>query len=57
MNKNTTKFSLTGDKFMPEINLRQREFTYRACESFTKTKNKYKNLKKQEIRIIFNKMN
>ena len=44
MNKNATKFSLAGDKFVPEINLRQREFTYRACESFIKTKNKYKNL-------------
>ena len=30
------KFLLAGDKFMPEIHLRQPQFTYSACGPFTK---------------------
>ena len=30
------KFLLVGDKFMPEIHLRQPQFTYRICGPFTK---------------------
>ena len=30
------KFLLTGDKFMPELNLKQPGFTYSACEPFNK---------------------
>ena len=30
------KFLLVGDKFMPEIHLRQPQFTYSACGPFTK---------------------
>ena len=30
------KFLLNGDKFMPELHLKQPEFTYSACRSFTK---------------------
>ena len=30
------KFLLLGDKFMPEIHLRQPQFTYSACGPFTK---------------------
>ena len=29
---------LAGDKFMPEMHLRQPRFTYRACEPFTRNK-------------------
>ena len=36
MNKFVNKFLLTGDKFMPELHLRQTGFTYSACGSFTK---------------------
>ena len=32
------KFLLTGDKFMPEMYLRQPGFTYSACGPFTKNK-------------------
>ena len=32
------KFLLTGDKFMPQMHLKQRGFTYSACGSFTKNK-------------------
>ena len=29
------KFLVAGDKFMPEMHLRQPKFTYSACGSFT----------------------
>ena len=52
------KLLVVGDKFIPEMDLRQPGFIYSACGSFTfKTKKEYKNLKKQEIQDIFNKMN
>ena len=36
MNKIINKFLLTGDKFMPELHLKQPGFTYSACGTFTK---------------------
>ena len=36
MNNVINKFLLLGDKFMPEIHLRQPQFTYSACGPFTK---------------------
>ena len=36
MNNLINKFLLLGDKFMPEIHLRQPQFTYSACGPFTK---------------------
>ena len=36
MNNIINKFLLVGDKFMPEIHLRQPRFTYSACGPFTK---------------------
>ena len=38
MNEVINKFLLTGDKFMPEMHLRQPGFTYSACGPFTKNK-------------------
>ena len=38
MNEIINKFLLTGDKFMPEMHLRQSGFTYSACGPFTKNK-------------------
>ena len=35
MNNLINKFLLAGDKFMPEIHLRQPQFTYSACGPFT----------------------
>ena len=49
MNEIVIKSLLAGDKFMPEIHLRQPGFTYSASGSF--------NLKKQKIRDIFIKTN
>ena len=40
MNDIINKSLLTGDKFMPEMNLRQPQFTYSACGPFTKNKEK-----------------
>ena len=38
MNEIVNKFLLVGDKFMPEMHLKQSGFTYSACGPFTKTK-------------------
>ena len=36
MNNLINKFLLAGDRFMPEIHLRQPQFTYSACGPFTR---------------------
>ena len=36
MNEIVNKFLLAGDKFMPEMHLKQTGFTYSACGPFTK---------------------
>ena len=46
-----------GDEFMPEMYLRQPGFTYSTYGLFTKNKERFKNLKKQEIHNIFIKTN
>ena len=38
MNEIINKFLLVGDKFMPEMQLKQQGFTYSACGPFTKNK-------------------
>ena len=38
MNEITNKFLLAGDKFMPEMHLKQPGFTYSACGPFTRNK-------------------
>ena len=38
MNEIVNKFLLVGDKFMPEMHLKQSRFTYSACGPFTKSK-------------------
>ena len=58
MNKIINKFLLAGDKFMPEMHLRQPRFTYSACGTFTKNKERIqKFVKKQETQKIFIKTN
>ena len=37
------KFLLAGDKFMPEMHLKQPGFTYSTCGSFTKNKERIEN--------------
>ena len=38
MNEIVNQFLLVGEKFMPEMDLKQPGFTYSACGSFTKNK-------------------
>ena len=38
MNEIVNTFLLTGDKFMPEMHLRQPGYIYSACQPFTKNK-------------------
>ena len=42
MNEIVNKFFLVGDKFMPEMRLRQPGFTYSACGPFTKNEGRTK---------------
>ena len=42
MNEVINKFLLAGDKFMPEMHLRQPGFTYSACSPITKNKERIK---------------
>ena len=59
MNNIINKFLLAGDKFMPEMHLRQPQFVYSACGPFTRHKERIKEFKRtvQVIRIIFIEMN
>ena len=57
MNEIVNKFSLAGDKFIPEMHLKQPGFAYSACGPFTKNKERIQQLKKQEMQSIFPKMN
>ena len=57
MNETVNRFLLVGNKFMPEMHLKQLGFTYRACEPFIKNKERIKKCKKQESQNIFTEMN
>ena len=46
MNEIINTFLLVGDKFMPEMHLRQPGFTYSACGPFTKNKERIKKFMK-----------
>ena len=45
VNNIINKFLLAGDKFMPEMHLRQSQFTYSACGPFTKHKQRIQKFK------------
>ena len=45
MNEMVSKFLLAGDKFLPKMHLKQPGFTYRACEPFTKKKERIQKIK------------
>ena len=45
MNDIINKLLLAGDKFMPEMHLRQPEFTYSACGPFIKNKERIRKFK------------
>ena len=46
MNKIVNTILLAGDKFMPEMHLKQPGFIYSACGPFTTNKERIQNLKK-----------
>ena len=54
MNNVINKFLLAGDKFMPEMHLRQPRFVYSACGPFTRHKERIKKLKQTgDARYIY----
>ena len=54
MNEIVNKFLLAGDKFMPEMHLKQPRFTYSACGSFTKNKERIQEFKEtRDTRYIY----
>ena len=54
MNNVINKFLLVGDKFMPEMHLRQPEFVYSACGPFTRHKERIKEFKRTgDTRYIY----
>ena len=55
MNEIVNKFLLVGDKFMPEMHLKQPGFTYSACGPFTKNKERIEKLCRLEIQIYLQK--
>ena len=56
MNEIVNKFLLAGDKFIPEMHLKQPGFTYSAWSQFPKIKKELKKLCRQEIQSLFTKM-
>ena len=46
MTNTINKILLAGDKFMPEIHLRQLQFSYSACGSFTKHEQRIQKFRK-----------
>ena len=57
MNEIVNKFLLTGDKFMPEMHLKQPGFTYRVCGPFTKNKGRIQKFKETGDQAIFTNIN
>ena len=59
MNEIVNKFLLAGDKFMPEMHLKQPGFTYSACGPFTKNKERIQKFKEtgDTNHTVFTKMN
>ena len=45
MNEIVSTFLLAGDKFMPEMHLRQLQFVYSVCGPFTKNKERIQKFK------------
>ena len=66
MNEIVNAFLLVGDKFMPEIHLKQPGFTYNACGPFTKNKERIEKFmrtgntdfiyKSELVKLVFNMM-
>ena len=57
MNEIFNKFLLGGDKFMPKIYIKQPGFTYSACGSFSKKKERTQQFKERTDTDLFMEMN
>ena len=57
MNEIVNNFLLAGDKFMPEMHVRQLDLHIVLADHLQKANKEYKHLKKQEIHDIFIKTN
>ena len=57
MNNIINTFLLLGEKFMPQMNLRQPRFVYSACGPFTRHKEIIKEFKRTGDNVIFIEMN
>ena len=54
MNKIINKFLLAGDKFIPELHLRQPGFTYSVCGPYTENKERIQKFKETgDLRYIY----
>ena len=54
MNNIINKFLLAGDKFMPELHLRQPQFVYSVCGPFTRHKERIKEFKRtDDTRLLY----
>ena len=54
MNNIINKFLLAGDKFMPEMHLKQPQFVYSACGPFTRHKERIKEFKRTgDTRLLY----
>ena len=57
MNEIVNKSLLVGDKFMPEMHLKQPGFPYGACGQFTKNKERIQKFKETGDSSYITKMN
>ena len=57
MDEIVNKFFLDGDKFMPEMHLKQPGFTYSICGPFTKNKERIEKFMQIGNTVLFIKMN
>ena len=55
MNDIINKFLIAGDKFMPEMHLRQPQFTYSLVDPLLKTEKESKSLKNWRYTIYLQK--
>ena len=56
MNEIVNKFLLVGDKFMPQMHLKQPGFTYSACGPFNRNKERIEKFMQTETQILFTEM-
>ena len=55
MKRAVNKFLLASDKFMHQIHLRQPGFTYSACGTLTKIKERIENLRNRRLTTYLSK--